>query len=193
MLLNCTRKHLHLSPAPGRCSQSHGVNIVTLTCKKNGTKTTHWPCILQIFSVKTVHHQHKATLEDLSSMLAAKHAASQIARTFGFSKIRCYRPKGAICTFFSSFSVADGDTPRMSYSFVSATFAMSADRCGSCARRSGERGKPGARDVTCAPPRLSNARARSCATLTTIHITRFVLLFLNQKIHIFLFERQIKM
>lgn len=45
------------------------------------------------------------------------------------------RPPARSSTFFSSFSLAPGGTPRMSYSFVSATFAMAACRAALASRR----------------------------------------------------------
>lgn len=60
---------------------------------------------------------------------------AQAAQTAQAPRPRPARRPARSSTFFSSFSLAPGGTPRMSYSFVSATFAMAACRAALASRR----------------------------------------------------------
>ncbi len=181
MLLYCT-KHLHLSAAPGWCSQPNEQYSDT-----NSKQTTHLTMYLsnpspnQFQSLRRPHWRIPAAYNLQNTPVSPTTCSIPRHARLYTTKREAER---TVSTFLSSFSVADGDTPRMSYSLVSATFAMSADRCSSCARRSWERGKR-LRDVTCAPPsrwlRRARARLLSCCHCATVRLINNHVSFLDTK------------
>lgn len=77
----------------------------------------------------------KVSRSDCAPPPPPRLSPAQAAPTAQAPRPRPARPPARSSTFFSSFSLAPGGTPRMSYSFVSATFAMAACRAALASRR----------------------------------------------------------